>query len=170
MGKLVVPVAAFVLLLASSGCSSPPVPRECPAIGYSTVIPVQISGSRAGLVAAVQVCSEEQDCSKGVPFGPPLEPSAPPAPPAPSADATSAPSDDGSARLFSHFMTSRIDQQNWQIETDMVAPTAVTAQALDVHGVVLVRDEASLEWTRISGSEQCGGDSRSMPILLDTDQ
>lgn len=67
-------------------------------------------------------------------------------------------------------MTSRIDQQNWQIETDMVAPTAVTAQALDVHGVVLVRDEASLEWTRISGSEQCGGDSRSMPILLDTDQ
>lgn len=173
MGKQRVPAAALILLVTSSGCASAPVPRACPLIGYLTVIPVQISGSRAGLVAAVQVCSEEQDCSKGVPAGPPLEASVPPAPPTPPAslsDATPAPPDDGSAGPFSHFITSRNDQENWQIQTDMVTATEVTAQALDVDGMVLVRDEVALEWTRISGSEQCCGDSRSTPILLDTDQ
>lgn len=167
MGKLGVPAAAFVFLLAASGCSVPPVSQACPAIGHSTVIPVQISGSLAGSVAAVQICSDEEDCSRGVPVGAPLEASVPPVP---SANATQTPAGADPAGPFSHFMTSRIDQANWQIETDMVTPTAVTAQALDLRGRILVRTEAALEWTRISGSEQCGGNARSTPILLNTDQ
>lgn len=51
----------------------------------------------------------------------------------------------------------------------MVQPGEVTARALSADGEILASTETGLEWTRVGGSEQCGGPMRATSILLDTD-
>jgi hypothetical protein len=169
MGKWGRTALALALLVAATGCSVPPVARACPAIAHSTVIPVGITGTHASSVAAVQICSDDNDCSSGIPVQAPQQPSATPSPPpVPPSSAAPTASKEVPRGPFAHFRTSQISHEAWQIETEMVQPAAVTAQALNSQGVVLATAEASLEWTRISGSEECGGNQRSTPILLTT--
>ncbi len=165
--------AALVTLTAASGCSAPPAVTACPAIAHSTVVPVEISGSRASSVVAVKLCSDEEGCSNGVPVQPPQQPTAtlpPPPPPPPDTFATPAPQQSQPTELFSQFITSRISEEKWEVQTSMVQPAEVTAQALDASGTILAITQAPLEWTRIGGSEECGGPSRSTPVRLDTNQ
>jgi hypothetical protein len=169
MGKLGRTVLALALLVAASGCSVAPMAQACPAIAHSTVIPVKITGPHASSVAAVQICSNDNDCSSGIPVQAPQQPSAAPfPPPVPPSSAAPTGSKEVPPGPFTYFSTSHISHGDWQIETGMVQPAAVTAQALNPQCVVLARAEASLEWTRISGSEGCGGNQRSTPILLTT--
>lgn len=168
MRKLGAVLAASVLLTAVIGCSMQVVPTACPALGHSTVIPIEVSGSRADAVAAVQICSDNDCCSSGEPVQPPQEPVEQQAPKPPGSLAMPATHKSEPVSLFSSFNASQISEENWEIGTDMVQPAAVTVQALDSSGEVLVRTEAALEWTRISGSEECGGDARSTTVRVDT--
>lgn len=169
MRKLSAVLAASVVLTAVIGCSTPVIPRDCPAIGHSTVIPIEVGGPRADDVVAVQICSDEDGCSTGVPVQAPHEPMRDPSPKPPSPMAMSATSQsEPAASLFASFRTTRSSEKNWKIETDMVQPATATFQALGSSGEVLVRTEAALEWTRISGSEECGGNARSTTVSLDT--
>lgn len=160
-------LGASVLLTAVIGCSMQVVPTACPAIGHSTVIPIEVIGTRAGAVAAVQICSDD-GCSSGVPVQPPQEPVEQQPPKPPGSLGTPVTHQPEPVSLFSSSRASRVSEESWEIETDMVQPAEVTVQALDSFGEVLVRTEAALEWTRISGSEECGGDARSSTVRLNT--
>lgn len=132
-------------------------------------IPVKIDGSLASSIAAVQLCADEDGCSSGVPVQGPQQPTGTPSPPS-APDSLTAPAEapSDSTGAFSHFITSRLSDKNWEIETNMVQPAGITAQALGDDGAILARTEAALEWTRTGGSEECGGPARSTPIRLDT--
>jgi hypothetical protein len=159
--------AALALVMAVSGCSLTAGGLACTAIGHSTVIPIEITGPQMSSVAAVQLCSDDNDCSSGTPFEAPkplrtVQPSPPELPGIPASTA----SNNAPSGPFSYFRTSYLSHGHWEIQTDMVQPSAVTARALDLDGVVLAEVEASLEWTRISGTEECGGNQRSTTIFL----
>jgi hypothetical protein len=48
----------------------------------------------------------------------------------------------------------------------MSAPKKATVKALDARGEVLAQRDVDLTWTRVGGSEQCGGPSTAGPITL----
>lgn len=169
MGTLGRSALLLASLLTAAGCSVPPVAQACPLIAHSTVIPVEITGPTTSSVAVVQICSNANDCSSGVPVQAPRQPSAVPSPPPiPPSNPASTANEELPPAPFASFRTSRISDGAWEIETEMVQPKVVTAQALDSEGDVLARVEASLAWTRISGSDECGGNQRSTPILVET--
>ena len=169
MGKLGAALAASVVLTAVVGCSTQVVPTACPAIGYSTVVSVEVSGPRTDAVAAVQICSDDDGCSNGAPLQAPSDPLESPSLKPPSPLVTPETHQSEPVSLFSSFFTFRISEKSWEIGTGMVQPTVAIVQALDSSGEVLARTEAALEWTRIGGSEQCGGNTRSTTVRLDTE-
>lgn len=120
-------------------------------------------------VSAFVLLTAVSGCSTGEPAQAPQQPVKSLLPKPSESLATPAPHQSEPATLFSSFRTSRISQEKWRIETGMVQPPAVTVQALDSYGEVLVRIDAALDWTRISGSEECGGDARSTTVHIDTD-
>jgi hypothetical protein len=69
---------------------------------------------------------------------------------------------------YSSFTTTRLSEESWEIETGMVLPEEVMVQALDAQGLILAEVKETLEWTRINGTEECGGNTRSNPIRLIT--
>jgi hypothetical protein len=157
-------VRPAVLILAISipvaGCSN-----VCPAIGWVNTVTVELEGETSR-VSILQLC-EGAACSELAP-GPapsalrsvmpsPFEPSATAPPP------TGTPSPQ---RTMAPFYGQQIDADTWRFTVMMGSPDHVRVKAISDAGVVLIEEEARLEWKRVGGSAQCGGPSEASPIRL----
>ncbi|WP_193342733.1 hypothetical protein [Pseudarthrobacter sp. AB1] len=134
--------------LPTTGCSV-----ICPAVGYASVITVNVEGNAAA-VDEVQLCSD-QGCSERLPdYGPavPMK-SVQPGLPSPTAPSPAAPSTPPVA-----FLGTRTDAKTWTFSISQRGlPKHVTVRALAPNKTVLAEQENDLVWTRVGGSEQCGG-------------
>lgn len=148
--------AAFTVgLLPVPGC----VTDACPAIGYVSNLTVNLEGNAAA-VREVKLC-DDTGCSQPAPVPgtpvpqrtivPTLDPEVPP--PAPAA-------------TFPPFHGRQQDDDTWLFTLSLGSPSNVTVRALAADGGVLAEQEYALEWTRVGGSEQCGGPVTTPPILL----
>ncbi|MDR7081160.1 hypothetical protein J2X01_000429 [Arthrobacter ginsengisoli] len=172
--KLGIAKLAVALLLAAgtAGCSGP---IACPAIAWSNSLTVTLDGSVENValveLCAADVCSVRMDSP--VPFpSTSVSPGAVPAPVAPgppsalSAPPSISPLPASSSMPFSSYTASRIDDRTWKVSFLMQSPKHVTVRALAADGTVLAEREVDLGWTRVGGSEQCGGPATAGPIGL----
>ncbi|SDT01027.1 hypothetical protein SAMN04489743_1453 [Pseudarthrobacter equi] len=146
--------AAAAGVIPLTGCMT----YSCSAIGYSNTVTVALEGNFA-VVGEVRLC-DETTCSRLAPeMGAPgpartIEPTFSPEaePPAP---VTSAP-----------YFATKTDNAVWEVNVDMRTPRNATVSALTADGTVLVSQNVELTWTRVGGSEQCGGPMSAPPIEL----
>lgn len=157
MGRIrLLSLAAVLLLsLAGSGCAT-----ACPAIGWVNAVNVELDGN-ADAVAAVELCFDGV-CTESAPFvrvtDVPLRPMT-----ALTEDvATAAPSENSLV-----FSTENIGERTWRISFTTGTPDSITVRAVSATGDVLAERDATLEWQRVGGSEQCGGPLEGTPIGLD---
>ncbi len=66
---------------------------------------------------------------------------------------------DGASRAdLSGIQPPSVDGADWTFSLpDMSTPDVVSVRATRADGTVIVRDGVAVEWTRVGGSEQCGG-------------
>ena len=146
--------AAMAGALPLAGCMT----YSCSAIGYSNTVTVALEGNVAG-VGEVRLC-DEYTCSRLAPeLGAPapsrtIEPTFSPdtEPPTP---VTSAP-----------YFATKTDNAVWEVNVAMHTPRNATVSALTADGTVLASQNVDLAWTRVGGSEQCGGPMSASPIQL----
>ena len=172
-------VLALALLLAgaTAGCSGS-APNVCPALAWFNSVTVSLDGNAEKVqlleLCADDVCSVRSDGPVRVPETS-VSPGAVPAPvstlpvtvvPAPSASGavTTLPSPSGPA--YSPFTASRIDEHTWRVSLLMRSPKTVTLTAYSADGTVLARRGLELGWTRVGGSEACGGPGTAGPVRL----
>ncbi len=151
-GILGVFAALAVVAMPSAGCTI----NACPAIGYVRTLTVHIEGNIAA-VSDVKVCDETR-CSEPEPTAAspvPLKTVVTEFSPEPQPTVTYAP-------FYSH----REDQDTWVFTVSSGDPAKVTVRALAADGTVLAEREQELVWTRVGGSEQCGGPVTTPPILV----
>ncbi len=160
MRKLLVPLVA-VLAASLAGCA----PEACPAIGWSSSLTVELTGDTSP-VHLVELCSEGT-CSGPVQRAP--DTGAKNFLPVPSTGAVSrGPVSEGTElEEPSPYSASRVDDNTWHMGFMMQTPTAVTVRALTAGGKVLAEENFTLEWTRVGGSEQCGGPMKADPVVLE---
>ena len=166
---------ALLLGLATAGCSGE-APVACPAIAWSNSLTVSLDGAVANVsrveFCADDVCSVRADGPVRVPETlvspgsvPPPDTTQPGAPPAgapgaaPSGTAPSAPP-------YSPFTVARVDERTWKVSLMMRAPKTATITAYSADGSVLARRDVELGWTRVGGSEACGGPGTAGPVRL----
>lgn len=155
-------VAALTLSSVVSGCS-PLVPHlACPAIGWINTVTVILEGP-------VQNVSVVEFCAEGVCSTPSPGETQPDEPLRPATanpqDATSYPTTAPTATVFPYGAT-KVDDRSWKFSLDMTSPKDATVRALTADGEVLAERDVTLTWTRVGGSERCGGPSEAAPILL----
>ncbi|MGF0118682.1 hypothetical protein ACQFYA_20515 [Promicromonospora sp. Marseille-Q5078] len=102
-------------------------PQACPAIGYSSLLAVTMTGETLE-VDLVQVRDSDRW-----------------QPPAPGSEDATAPS----------LMTSR-DGDTWTF-TLVYPPNPIALRALDDAGDVIARTEVDVHWVRVGGTAECGG-------------
>ncbi|MET3952970.1 hypothetical protein [Arthrobacter sp. UYEF36] len=156
---------ALLLAGATTGCSGS-VPNACPAIAWFNSLTVSLDGA-VGQVSLVEFCAESV-CSVRA-DGPVRDPAtsvSPGAVPAPATTlaVTAAPAPPG--RPYSPFTVARVDDRTWQVSLMMQSPTTATIRAYSADGNVLARREVELRWTRVGGSEACGGPETAGPVRL----
>jgi hypothetical protein len=144
--------AVTVGVVPTTGCSI----NACPAIGYVRTLTVNIEGNLAA-VSDVSVCNES-GCSQpeptaGTPL--PMKTVVTEFSPEPQPTVTYAP-----------FYSRREDQDTWAFTVSFGDPARVTVRALAADGTALAQQEHDLVWTRVGGSEQCGGPVTTPPIQL----
>jgi hypothetical protein len=146
---------AIALLLATgmAGCSTP---NACPALAWMNSLTVTLDGS-VEAVRLVELCADDV-CSirSDTPATFPVTSVSPGAIPAPAR----------SAPPFSPYSASKVDDRTWTFSLLMRAPERVTVRALSADGTVLAERVIALGWTRVGGSEQCGGPATAGPIIL----
>ena len=149
-------LAAFTFgVLPLPGC----VTDACPAIGYVSSLTVNVTGNAAA-VSEVRLC-DNKGCSQPAPTpGPPatketVAPTFAPEVPSPTPPAS-----------FPPFHGQRTDSDTWVFTLSLGTPSDITVRALGADGAVLAEQEHHLEWTRVGGSERCGGPMATPPILL----
>ena len=164
-------VVVLLLAVATAGCAVS-VPRACPAIAWSNSLTVSLDGA-AEKVSRVEFCAEDV-CSVRA-DGPARVPetvvspgSVPPPPsttlavtptPAPTVPTPSAPS-------YSPFTVARIDNRTWKISLMMRSPQTAIITAYAADGSILAQRGVDLGWTRVGGSEACGGPATAGPVRL----
>jgi hypothetical protein len=149
--------ALVAVILPSTGCSV-----VCPASGYASIITVTVEGN-ATAVDEVQLCSD-QGCSQRLPdYGPavPMKSVQAGVPgsntPTPFIPATPPPA----------FLGTRTDASTWAFSISQAGlPEHVMVRALALDRTVLAEQQNDLKWTRVGGSEQCGGPVTTPPIPL----
>lgn len=109
----------------------------CPAIGWINSVEVRIVDA-SGRVTQLEACVD-------------------------SACSTSGTAEDGTASWPS--VTSGTPGQ-WSIAVDMQSPEKLRLRALGANGEPLAEETFALEWTRIGGSEECGGPMRTEPLTM----
>ncbi|WP_457966152.1 hypothetical protein M1E17_06120 [Arthrobacter sp. D1-29] len=148
-GILGVLAAAAIGVVPATGCT----PLACPAIGYVSSVTVNIEGNVAA-VDQVSLC-DKTGCSQP-------EPTAGPAPsktvvtefsPAPQPTVSMAP-----------FYSRRADKDTWVFTANSGTPSEVTVKAIAADGSVIAEKDQDLVWTRVGGTEQCGGPITTPPI------
>lgn len=151
--------------MATAGCSGS-VPNACPAIAWFNSLTVSLDGTveNVSLVefCAEDVCSVRADCPVRVPETS-VSPSSGPVP-ATTLAVTSAPAPSG--RSYSPFTVARVDDRTWKVSLMMRSPKTVTVKAYSADGSVLAQREVELGWTRVGGSEACGGPETAGPVRL----
>ncbi|MDI3211717.1 hypothetical protein [Arthrobacter sp. AL12] len=157
--------AAMLLAVANAGCSGP-VPNACPAIAWFNTLTVSLDGSveKVSLVefCAEGVCSIRADGPVPAP-GTSLTPGTVPAP-ATTLAVTPAPS--RSVPDYSPFTAARVDDRTWRVSLMMRSPKTVTIRAYSADGSVLAGRDVEPGWTRVGGSEACGGPETAGPVRL----
>jgi len=103
---------------------------NCPPAAWNNSVSVTPAG-HPGVVAAMTACTGN-GCL----------------PPAPSFARTAT---DGSGKLV------RADNGSWTLNTGSDFPGTVTFRAYDAGGNLLTQQTASLYWTRVGGTDHCGG-------------
>lgn len=159
--------AALSLLLISgaAGCATQGV---CPAIGWSNSATVVLEGP-VGAVAKVQFCPDGVCSATPQPTTAPKSTITPTDGALPGQAAATAPATPGTpvpGTVYSINTARKVDDRTWQFNVSMSAPTKATIKALDARGEVLAQRDVDLTWTRVGGSEQCGGPSTAGPITL----
>ncbi|MET3934927.1 hypothetical protein [Arthrobacter sp. OAP107] len=144
-------------LLPTTGCTA-----VCPAIGYANIITVNVEGNTAAM-DEVQLCSDH-GCSRRLPdYGPPV----PIKSVQPTFPDTSTPGPITPATPPAAFLGTRTDADTWSFSISQPGlPEHVTVRALALDKSVLAEQENDLVWTRVGGSEQCGGALTTPPITL----
>jgi hypothetical protein len=120
-------------------------------------------------VAKVQFCPDGVCAVTPQPTTAPKSTITPSDTPIPGQAATAAPLTPGTqvpGTLYSIPSGKKVDDRTWQFITPMNAPKSATVRALDARGEVLAQRDVKLTWTRVGGSEQCGGPSTAGPITL----
>ena len=157
--------AALLLALATAGCSGS-VPNVCPAIGWFNSLTVSLEGA-VEQVSVVEFCAEDV-CSVRAdgPVRVPETSVSPGAVPAPATTlaATAAPAP--SRPSYSPFTVARVDDRTWKVSLMMRSPKTVTIRAYSADGSVLAQREVELHWTRVGGTEACGGPETAGPVRL----
>jgi hypothetical protein len=144
--------AVTVGVVPTTGCSI----NACPAIGYARTLTVNIEGN-VGAVSDVRVCDETR-CSEP-------EPTA--GAPVPKKTVITEFSPDPQQTVtYPPFHSRREDQDTWVFTVNSGDPARVTVRALAADGTMLAEQEHDLVWTRVGGTEQCGGPVTAPPILL----
>lgn len=110
----------------------------CPPQNWHNRVTLTLTGNHAAEAAAVTVCAGAT-C----------------APPAPTV--AKAASVDSS--LLAHQANG-----SWVLNTGAAPPPVVTFRVFDVTGKVLAQQSNSLNWTRVGGSERCGGPMAGMQV------
>ena len=164
------PGQVVVLLLATAGCADS-VPRACPAIAWSNSLTVSLDGA-AEKVSRVEFCAEDvcsvrADGPARVPetvvspgsVPPPSTTLAVTPAPAPTVPTPSAPS-------YGPFTVARIDNRTWKISLMMRSPQTAIITAYAADGSILAQRGVDLAWTRVGGSEACGGPATAGPVRL----
>ncbi|WP_427007257.1 hypothetical protein [Pseudarthrobacter sp. H2] len=146
---------AIALLLAggTAGCSAP---IACPALAWMNSVTVTLDG-RVEAVSLVELCADDVCSIRS--DGPATFPVTSVSPGAMPAPATSAPS-------FNPYYAARVDDRTWTVSLLMRSPERVRVRALSADGAVLAERDVELGWTRVGGSEQCGGPATAGPITL----
>jgi hypothetical protein len=149
---IVAAVAAFL----SAACT----PYVCPAIGWSSSLSVELEGD-THLVSEVQAC-HKGECSRPTDFqADPIDSYRPFDPDRP-ARSSSVPTATFEPSLY---YSTRIDDSTWAISF-LSAPDTITLRALAANGTVLAEEQVELNWTRVGGTERCGGPLEADPIVL----
>lgn len=143
MHRLASSIAAAAVILALTGCTSPPIQLVCPAIAYSSAVSIQLSPATPGLSLAL--CSGAE-CTPG-PVEGPVE-----------VGSTAAPLATGVFGLHGASAT------GWTA-TLLDSPSLIGYQVSDVDGVILQEGILDVDWVRIDGSEQCGGNRHADLVI-----
>ncbi|WP_349899189.1 hypothetical protein [Parafrigoribacterium soli] len=135
-------------------------PQACTAIGWINTATVTLKGA-VQKVHTVQLCIDET-CSVAAgelqQQDEPLQ------------RATAIPDAQGpaptSAPIAIPPIEVRVDDHNWTFQVGMSAPKTMTVRANSADGTVLAEREVSRRWTRVGGTEQCGGPAEAAPVTL----
>ena len=164
---------ALLLAGAATGCSDS-VPRACPALAWFNSLTVFLDGAVEKVsqveLCADDVCSVRADGPASFPVTS-VSPGAVPAPEAtlPLSPATTLPvprAPGTSSPASSPFTVSRVDDRTWTASLLMRSPKTVTVTAYGPDGSVLARRNVEPGWTRVGGSEACGGPVTAGPVRL----
>lgn len=131
------------VLLALAGCAGIPAPFACPAIGYSSVASIRLSEPATGL--QLELCSGS-DCTPG-PVEMPVQ-----------IGSTATPLPTGILRLDGNSET------GWTA-TLLDAPTQMGFRLSDGDGTTVREGAVDVEWTRVDGTEQCGGNQEADIVI-----
>ncbi len=160
----------LLLVVGTAGCSGS-VPNACPALAWFNSLTVSLDGNvgKVSLVefCAADACSVRADGPVRIPETS-VSPGAVPGP-ATSLPVTPDPTASGAAasgRPYSPFTASRVDDRTWKVSLMMRSPETVTIKAYSADGSVLAQREVQLDWTRVGGSEACGGPETAGPVRL----
>ncbi|SFT70147.1 hypothetical protein [Arthrobacter sp. ov118] len=126
----------------------------CPAVGWVTTITVRLEGDLTA-VNDVQLCTPE-GCSVTNPTSP-QNASPKSAVPSSADDRSLAPSP---------FIASKASINTWLFTVSGPLPDEVTTHVSAKDGTLIAQQHSHLEWTRVGGSEQCGGQMATPPIIL----
>lgn len=158
----------LILTSGTAGCSAP---IACPAIGWSNSATVILQGP-VETVDSVEFCADGT-CSVTQPkptTGPKAtvtpETSFVPGQAIPGAPATATQGTPVSTSKYGPYFGRKVDDSTWQFSATMSAPKRATVRAMSASGEVLAERDVDLAWTRVGGSEQCGGPATAGPITL----
>lgn len=114
----------------------------CPSANWHNHVSLTLSGDQAeyARVSTITAC----EGSKCVPLAP-----------------TFAKKTSDSSILLSHQ-----GDGSWILNVGSKPPASLTFSAFDSSGNLLAQQSSALNWTRVGGSEQCGGPMDSMKVLL----
>ena len=143
MRRLASSIAAAAAILALPGCTSFPIPFACPAIGYSSAASIELSAPPAGL--SLELCSGE-DCTPG-PVEEPVE-----------VGSTATPLSTGIFGLEGDSVA------GWTA-TLLDSSAAMGYRVSDAAGAIVQEGILHVDWVRIDGTEQCGGNRHADVVI-----
>lgn len=156
--------AALALVPFLAGCSSFEgfFGDACPAIAWFNTVDVELSG-HSEKVTDLEVCIDSV-CSV-------LGPGSSNLAPVKRSENLNLEDFDtptpAQTHTISRYSASKVDDDTWEISFEMGSPDQATVRALSAIGAVLSTRDVALEWTRVGGSERCGGPAEAQPITLD---